>query len=93
MILKFVNSKKEEMTITIKKPGHDQSWSALMSCDDREFKYEFLHDGDSHAGTGVRGDDALWVPYGAQVGLKIIANNPKYQSLQDSLETVETIKK
>tara|TARA_Y100000592_G_scaffold47176_1_gene74948 strand:+ start:12735 stop:14018 length:1284 start_codon:yes stop_codon:yes gene_type:complete len=93
MILKFVNSKKEEMTVTIKKPGHDQSWSALMSCNDREFKYEFLHDGDAHAGTGVRGDDALWVPYGAQVGLKIIANNPKYQSLQDSLETVEAIKK
>tara|TARA_A100001011_G_scaffold400744_1_gene518234 strand:- start:9942 stop:11240 length:1299 start_codon:yes stop_codon:yes gene_type:complete len=92
MILKFTNSDKEQMVIKIKKPDYDQNWSSLMSCRDRQFDYEFTHGDDTHHGRGVRGDDALWIPYGAQAGLKIISNNPRYQSLQDSLETVELIK-
>ena len=93
MILNFVNSDSQKMTIKINKPGHDNNWSTLMQCDDRSFNFEFKHAEDIHTGAGIRGDDALWIPYSGNAGLKIVANNPKYQSLSDSLETVELIRK
>lgn len=93
MILKFTNTEKQEISIEITKPDYDDSWEALMGCDDRKFNYNFNHAGETYAGVGVRGDDALWIPYSGNAGLKIIANNPKYQSLEDSLETVELISK
>ena len=92
MILNFRNSDNEKMSIKIIKPTHDESWSSLMKCDDRNFNFEFSHGKEKYSGPGIRGDDALWVPYSDRVGLKIVANNDKYQSLEDSLETVELIK-
>ena len=93
MILNFTNTDNKQLSIKIEKEGHDHDWSSLMKCDDRNFKFQFDHDGESHVGHGVRGDDALWIPYAPTVGLKIVANNPKYQSLSESLETVQIIQK
>ncbi len=93
MILNFTNTDNKQLSIKIEKEGHDHDWSSLMKCDDRNFKFQFDHDGESHVGHGVRGDDALWIPYTPTVGLKIVANNPKYQSLSESLETVQVIQK
>ena len=93
MILNFTNTDNKQLSIKIEKEGHDYDWSSLMKCDDRNFKFQFDHDGESHVGHGVRGDDALWIPYAPAAGLKIVANNPKYQSLSESLETVQIIQK
>tara|TARA_B100001094_G_C18194728_1_gene809888 strand:+ start:585 stop:1868 length:1284 start_codon:yes stop_codon:yes gene_type:complete len=91
MILNFTNTDNKQLSIKIEKKDHDRDWSSLMKCDDRNFKFQFDHDGESHVGQGVRGDDALWIPYASAAGLKIVANNPKYQSLSESLETVQLI--
>ena len=93
MILKFTNSEKQEISIEIIKPDHDNNWDSLMKCENRKFNFQFDHAGEVYTGTGIRGDDALWIPYSGNAGLKIIANNPKYQSLEDSLETVDLISK
>ena len=92
MILNFTNSSGNKLSVNIIKQGYDSDWNSIMSSEDRNFKFEFTNDDQFFTGTAIRGDDALWVPYGAQVGLKIVAKNPKYQSLQDSLETVDAIK-
>jgi 2-polyprenyl-3-methyl-5-hydroxy-6-metoxy-1,4-benzoquinol methylase len=92
MILNFKNSDNETMSIKIIKPSHDESWSSLMECDDRNYNFEFTHAGETYTGPGIRGDDALWIPYSERVGLKIVANNDRYQSLEESLKTVELIK-
>ena len=87
MNLQFNNT-----NLQINKNGHDDSWDSLMSCEDRQFSFNIDHGGKQYAGAGVRGDDALWIPYSSDVGLKIIANNKRYQSLQESLQAVEYIK-
>ena len=92
MILKFTNSDNQKMIIDIKKQGHDKSWKQLMQSSDRKFDFELQHAGEAFSGVGIRGDDALWIPYSDDIGVKIVANNSKYQSLSDSLETVELIK-
>jgi len=93
MKLNFTNSENKKMSINIIKPGHDSDWQTLMSCDNRELKFEFSYDGDETVGNGIRGDDALWLPLDEKMGIKVVSDNPKYQSLESSKETVDLIKK
>ena len=92
MKLKFTNSEDKKILVDIIKPNHDSDWQSLIDCDTRDFKFEFSYDGEITIGTGVRGDDALWLPLSENTGIKIISDNPKYQSLESSKETVELIK-
>lgn len=89
MILSFTQD-NVHIKINIKKSGHDNSWADIMACQDRNIKYEFTCD-KTYNGDGIRGDDAIWIPFRKDVGLKIIANNSKYQSLEDCLESIKNI--
>tara|TARA_R100000008_G_scaffold372_2_gene334 strand:- start:22856 stop:24124 length:1269 start_codon:yes stop_codon:yes gene_type:complete len=82
----------ENIKLKIIKDGHDSGWESLMSCDNREFRYELSYKSETYEGAGVRGDDALWIPYANNKGLKVIAENHRYQSLQESKEVVDVIK-
>ena len=91
MDFKFTATDGTLIEITIEKIGYDESWEKLMASPSREFEYEIDLGEDYHDGYGIRGDDALWIPYDSEHGLKIIGENSRYQSLQDSLEVVRKI--
>ena len=80
------------LSLEIKKTNFDNNWSSLMKSTDRKFIYNLKSGDNVFTGTGIRGDDALWIPYSENVGIKIIASNDRYQSLEDSLKTVNLIK-
>ena len=92
MNLNFTNSENKKILIDIIKPNHDSDWQSLLDCDNREFKFEFSYDGNITTGNGIRGDDALWLPLDEKMGIKVITDNPNYQSLESSKETVDLIK-
>lgn len=87
----FMAQDGTSIDITIEKLGFDESWASLMSSEDRKFEYEIGIGDDYYDGYGIRGDDALWIPYGKERGIKIIAENDRYQSLEESLEVVRRI--
>ena len=87
-----MNLQFENTNLQITKDGYDSNWASLMSCENREFSYDIEHNGRKYAGVGVRGDDAIWIPFSKEIGLKIIPENDRYQTLNESLETVEYIR-
>ncbi len=91
MEFNFETQDGTNVLVEIEKPGFDESWASLISSETRGFEYELDIDEDYYGGAGVRGDDALWIPYSEEYGMKIIAENSRYQSLQDSLEVVKRI--
>jgi len=48
--------------------------------------------GEKYTGDGIRGDDALWLPYSIEAGLKIVRENEKYDSLEEAKTIVDYIK-
>jgi ribosomal protein L11 methylase PrmA len=91
MDFKFTAIDGTLIELTVEKIGFDESWEQLMSSPERSFEYEIDIGDDYYDGYGIRGDDALWIPYDKHRGLKIIGENDRYQSLQESLEVVKRI--
>jgi len=90
MMLSF---QENEISVKIYKENYDKSWLDIMSCQDRNFNFEIIFDNTQHKGVCIRGDDALWFSLSTDLGLKVIAENDRYQSLEKSLSTVEQIVK
>ena len=80
-----------EFTVTINHPEGHLNFEALLKSSTRPFTYELEYKGQSHSGSGIRGDDALWIPYSDHSGLKIFGENNKYSSLDNSLATIQVI--
>ena len=60
----------------------------LLASKTRDFLFSIKINGKEIRGSGIRGDDALWLPNGS-VGYKIFANNKRYQSLNECLKNIE----
>jgi len=57
-----------------------------------QFKYTLNIDEETYSGKGLNGNDAIWIPYSSEKGLKIVSINEKYSSdFKDSLSTLEKI--
>lgn len=80
-----------DFTVTINHSEGHQTLETLLKSTTRPFTYELDYKGQSFSGSGIRGDDALWIPYSNQSGLKIFGENDKYSSLDKSLATIEAI--
>lgn len=80
-----------DFTVTINHSEGHQTLETLLKSTTRPFTYELEYKGQSFSGSGIRGDDALWIPYSNQSGLKIFGENDKYSSLDKSLATIEAI--
>ena len=91
MIFKFTAEDGTLIQIVVENDGEDENWETILSSYSREFEYEMELGEDYYVGDGIRGDDALWIPYNNERGLKIIGENSRYQSLQDSLDVVKKI--
>ena len=91
MIFKFTAEDGTLTQIVVENDGEDENWETILSSYSREFEYEMELGEDYYVGDGIRGDDALWIPYNNERGLKIIGENSRYQSLQDSLDVVKKI--
>lgn len=86
-----MNIQFDNLNFKITKNNSSTDWASLMNDEDRSFQFEVEHNSVNYKGVGVRGDDALWFPLNTEKGIKIVAENERYQSLQESLETVEYI--
>jgi len=86
-----VNIKSNEFTLTITHPEGHRDLESLLKSTTRPFTYELEYKGSTFSGSGIRGDDAVWVPYSAEAGLKVFGENQKYLSLDESLNTIEAI--
>ena len=102
MKLEFLNS---EIEILIKRNNSDNSFEDIVSvsCETNGFnnyqkknlfKYKIKIKKDTYSGLGVNGNDALWIPFSEQIGLKIFKINKKYSdSFEECSNTLETISK
>ena len=87
--MKLINKGKFELSIGSEESVAD--FQTLLNKRDRNFEYSLSISGTESDGQGLRGDDAIWIPFSSTRGLKIYAENPKYASLEESLDTVEVI--
>jgi 2-polyprenyl-3-methyl-5-hydroxy-6-metoxy-1,4-benzoquinol methylase len=84
-----INTNNFELEIT-----HDEnitSFQDLLTTPDRNLSFKLSMNGEDYEGTGIRGDDAVWIPFSDKTGLKLFAENPKYISLSESMKTVEKV--
>ena len=91
-MLKFENGKNfQSLEVTISRDGKGLLLSDLLPQDsDKSFDYSMVIDGKEYKGVGNFGDDAIWLPYDNQ-GIKIIKDNPKYHSLDETCKNMEEI--
>jgi 2-polyprenyl-3-methyl-5-hydroxy-6-metoxy-1,4-benzoquinol methylase len=86
----FKNGKNfKNLKITLYENEKKSSFFKILQKKDRSFTFDLDLDGQVHSGTGVRGDDAVWLPLG-ESGLKVFSDNDKYDSL-DSCEDMLTL--
>ena len=64
----------------------------LFESRDRSMHFSLHIDGEEFSEEGIRGDDAIWLPYSSERGLKVIRQNEKYNSLDESLENIQYIR-
>ena len=74
---------------------HDEdikNYDTLLKSSNRSFNYKIVFsNSDTHAGSGIRGDDAIWVPFNQHRGIKLFKENNRYISLEESLKTIKLI--
>ena len=80
-----MNIQFDNLNFKITKNNSSTDWASLMNDEDRSFQFEVEHNSVNYKGIGVRGDDALWFPLDAEKGIKIVAENERYQSLQEMM--------
>jgi len=86
-----VKIKSNEFELTINHPEGHSDLGSLLRSSSRQFTYELEYKGATFSGSGIRGDDAVWVPYSEESGLKVFAENEKYLTLDKSLAAIESI--
>lgn len=90
MKLKFKN---HSIVVKINTECSSKTWESVFKSKNRNFSFTYEDEEHNVVSTGVRGDDAIWIPFSSQKGLKIIAENDRYQSLNNSLLTCKRIQK
>jgi len=81
----------KSLNITIRKEGKSVKISSLAAADNpKVLDFDVTIDKESYSGTGTYGDDAVWLPCG-EYGFKIIKDNSKYHSLEETLVSVRKI--
>ena len=84
-----INTNNFELQITHNE--NIESFQNLLVTTDRNLSFKLSIDGESYEGEGIRGDDAIWLPFSDKKGLKIFTENSKYISLEESIKTIERI--
>jgi len=64
----------------------------LFNSKNRNLSFSLLLNDKEYSGKGVRGDDAIWFPFGEGRGLKVVKQNERYDDLSYSLKNIEYIK-
>ena len=76
--------------LKIIKNEKEVNFDEMMLNSDRNLEFELTVDDKKYQGSGIRGDDAIWIPVG-EYGYKIIAENKKYCSLKESEDFVNKL--
>ena len=89
--MKLKNGKNFDVfELKIIKNQKELQFNEMMLNPDRTFQFELLVDNKKHEGIGIRGDDAIWVPI-EEYGYKILGENKKYCSIQESQKFVNKL--
>lgn len=81
----------KSLNITLTRGGKKIKVSSLKPADNpKVLDFDITIDGETITGTGTYGDDAVWLPCG-EYGFKIIKDNKKYHSLEETLLAVRQI--
>jgi len=92
--MKFTNTTYfSDLEINIKYKGKNLNFSQMINkaINDRNFDFNLTMDNQSYDGHSSHGADALWFPLSDDLGLKLVAENDKYQTLEQSFNTVKKI--
>jgi len=94
----------DNVELTVNRASHpDSTYNDItsVSCDvdgfndykpKNKFKFTLIVDGKEYNGKGLNGNDAVWIPYTSEKGLKVVSINEKYFStFEESLVTLEKI--
>ena len=81
----------KDLNITLTRSGKKIKVSSLKPTDSpKTLDFNITIDGETITGTGTYGDDAVWLPCG-EYGIKIIKDNSKYHSLEETLSSIREI--
>jgi len=85
--------KNHNILIDVKTDCSSKTWSSVIQSTNRifSFTYSDKERNITIPRTGVRGDDAIWIPLSAHKGLKVVAENKRYHSLSESLSVCKKI--
>ena len=63
----------DRFALTIEHNEGFENYDALLKSSNRNFNYKITFSNDvTHGGTGIRGDDAIWIPFSQHRGIKLL---------------------
>lgn len=91
--ISFTTSAEEKFSVEITLNGKEITPRELISKDSKRSQFEFVgfYGDEPISGKGESGDDCIWFPIDYDIGMKIVYENDKYESLEKSMSTLSII--
>ena len=91
--ISFTTSADEKFSVEITLNGKKITPRELISKDSKRSQFEFVgfYGDEPISGKGESGDDCIWFPIDYDIGMKIVYENDKYESLEESMSTLSII--
>ena len=93
--ISFTTSEDEKFSVEITLNGKQITPRELIGTDSKRSQFDFsgFYGDEPISGKGESGDDCIWFPVDYDIGVKVIYENDRYRSLEESMETLEVISK
>ena len=91
--ISFTTSVDEKFSVEITLNGEEISPRELIRKDSKSSQFDFVgtYGDEKISGKGESGDDCIWFPIDYDIGIKVVYENEKYRSLEESIETLEIV--
>jgi hypothetical protein len=89
------NHNQDTYEIDIQSTPSSKNWQDLMNVTNRSLSCTLKINDNVYCSkkddTARKGDDAIWIPFKENVGIKVFYENKRYANIESSLKTIENI--
>ncbi len=85
----IINSKTGDIELRVYDNKKEIDLLSIFKMNDRVFNYKINIFNSSKEGKGIRGDEAIWIPFSTDKGLKIILDIQSFDNIETTLKLID----